>query len=187
MKKQILLILIYFLLLTGCASNQLSLRHDVALSFDSERIAYDVFGKGKTTLIFIHGWSCDGRYWQKQIPVFAKEYQVIAVDLAGHGHSSLDRSEYSILSFANDVKAVIEKENIDRAILIGHSMGGGVIAETVRLMPGKVIGIVGVDTLQNIAKRIPQSTVDEMVKPFESDPISAKNIHVHCIATAVFS
>ena len=174
MKKQILFILIPFLLLlTGCARNQLSLRHDVALSFDSERIAYDVVGKGKTALIFIHGWSCDGRYWQKQIPVFAKEYQVITVDLAGHGHSSLDRSEFSMLSFANDVKAVIDKENIDRAILIGHSMGGGVIAEAARLMPEKVAGIVGVDTLQNVAERTPQSVIDEMVKPFESDFKSA--------------
>jgi pimeloyl-ACP methyl ester carboxylesterase len=173
MKKQILFILIPFLLLTGCASNQLSLRHDVALSFDSERIAYDVVGKGKTTLIFIHGWCCDGRYWQKQIPVFAKEYQVITVDLAGHGHSSFDRSNFSMLSFANDVKAIVDKENIDRAILIGHSMGGGVIAEAARLMPGKVVGVVGVDTLQNVAEHTRQSVIDEMVKPFEADFKSA--------------
>jgi pimeloyl-ACP methyl ester carboxylesterase len=169
MKKQILLLLIFFLLLTGCTSNQFYLRHDVALSFDSERIAYDVVGKGKTALIFIHGWSCDGRYWQKQIPVFAKDYQVITVDLAGHGHSSLDRTEFSMLSFANDVKAVLDKENIDRAILIGHSMGGSVIAEAARLMPEKVAGIVGVDTLHNVAERTPQSVIDEMVTPFESD------------------
>ncbi len=176
MKKQIFHILIPFLLLTGCASNDLSLRHDVALSFDSERISYDIVGEGKTTLIFIHGWSCDGRYWQKQIPQFAKDYYVITVDLAGHGHSSLDRSVYSMLSFANDVKAIIDKENIDRAILIGHSMGGGVIAEAARLMPEKVIGIVGVDTLQNVAEPIPQSEIDEMVKSFEADfKIAAQN------------
>ena len=96
MKKVIFFIFLSIFLLSGCASNKLSLRHDVALSFDSERIAYDVVGKGKTALIFIHGWSCDGRYWQKQIPVFAKEYQVVTVDLAGHGHSSLDRSEFSM-------------------------------------------------------------------------------------------
>ena len=173
MKVQIFFILISFLLLTGCSNNQISLRHDVALSFDSERIAYDVVGKGKTTLIFIHGWSCDGRYWQNQIPVFAKEYQVITVDLAGHGHSSLDRSNFSMLSFANDVKSIVDKENIDRAILIGHSMGGGVVAEAARLMPDKVIGVVGVDTLQNIAEHIPQSVIDEMVKPFEADFKSA--------------
>ncbi|MES9846200.1 MAG: alpha/beta hydrolase [Candidatus Sedimenticola sp. PURPLELP] len=173
MKKKILLIIISFLLLAGCASNEISIRHDVALSFDSERIAYDVTGKGKTTLIFIHGWNCDGRYWQKQIPVFSKEYQVITVDLAGHGHSSSGRSEYSMLSFANDVKAIIDKERIDRAILIGHSMGGGVIAETARLMPGQVVGIVGVDTLQNVAERTPQSVIDKMTEPLEADFKSA--------------
>lgn len=169
MKNKILFILIPYILLFGCACNELSLRHDVAVSFDSERIAYDAAGKGKTALIFIHGWSCDGRYWQKQIAVFSKSYQVITVDLAGHGHSSFDRSEFSMLSFAKDVKAVIEKENIERAILIGHSMGGGVIAEAAGLMPEKVVGIVGVDTLQNVAERTPQSVVDQMVKPMEAD------------------
>ncbi len=173
MKRQMLFVLIPFLLLSGCASNELLLRHDVALSVDSERIAYDVIGEGRTSLIFVHGWSCDGRYWQKQIPVFAKEYQVITVDLAGHGHSSSGRSECSMLSFANDVKAIIDKENIDRAILIGHSMGGGVIAEAARLMPNKVVGIVAIDTLQNISDRIDQSVVDKMVKPFEADFKSA--------------
>ena len=169
MKKQILFVVIPFLLLSGCASNQLALRHDVALSFDAERIAYDVAGKGKTALIFIHGWSCDGRYWQNQVPVFAKEHQVITVDLAGHGHSSLNRSEFSMLSFANDVKAIIEKENIERAILIGHSMGDGVIAEAARLMPKRVVGIIAVDTLHNVAEQIPQSVIDEMVQPLEAD------------------
>ncbi|MCI5138264.1 MAG: alpha/beta hydrolase [Candidatus Electrothrix sp. AR1] len=169
MKKQILFILIPFPLLSGCASNQFARRHDVALSFDAERIAYDVAGKGKTALIFIHGWSCDGRYWQNQLPVFAEEYQVITVDLAGHGHSSLERSEFSMLSFAKDVKAIIEKENIARAILIGHSMGGGVIAEAARLMPKRVVGIVAIDTLQNIAEKVPQSAIDEMVQPLKTD------------------
>ncbi len=169
MKRHILLILIPILLLSGCADKEVSLRHDVALSLDSERIAYDVAGKGKTSLIFIHGWSCDGRYWQKQVPAFAKDYQVITADLAGHGHSSFDRSNFSMLSFANDVRAIMLKENIDRAILIGHSMGGGVIAEAAKLMPEKVIGIIGIDTLQNVAERLPQSDIDEMAKSFEGD------------------
>lgn len=169
MRMKILYLMVTFFLLSGCAGSDLSFRKDVALSFDSERIAYEVAGEGKTALIFVHGWSCDGRYWQKQKNVFANEYQVITVDLAGHGHSSLDRSDFSMSSFAKDVKAVIDNENIDRAILIGHSMGGGVIAEAARLMPEKIIGIVGVDTLQNVAERIPQAVIDEMTTPFESD------------------
>lgn len=173
MKKQILLLLLPLLLLTACASPQMSSRHEVALSFDSERIAYNVAGEGKTALIFIHGWNCDARYWQEQVPVFAKDYQVITMDLAGHGHSSFDRADFTMQSFARDVQAVIEREDIERAILIGHSMGGGVVAEAARLMPEQVIGIIGVDTLQNVAERTPQSVIDDMIKPFEADFRSA--------------
>jgi len=51
--------------------------------------------------------------------------------------------------------------------LIGHSMGGFVIAEAARLMPEKVVGIVAIDTFQNVAERTPQSVLDEMVKPLK--------------------
>ena len=78
-----------------------------------------------------------------------------------------------MLSFANDVKAIMDNEDIDRAILIGHSMGGGVIAEAARLMPEKVVGIVGIDTLQNVAKRTPQRVIDDMVTSFQTDFKSA--------------
>ncbi|SEI64353.1 Pimeloyl-ACP methyl ester carboxylesterase [Allopseudospirillum japonicum] len=167
MKKHILVALISFLLLSGCASTSLPIRQDVALSSDLERIAYHVTGQQtKTTLIFVHGWSCDSRYWQKQIPVFAKDYQVIALDLAGHGHSSLDRSEFSMQAFANDIKAIMDQEGIERAILIGHSMAGVIIAEAAKLMPTKIVGIIGVDTLQNVGESIPQSVLDQMLQPF---------------------
>lgn len=78
-----------------------------------------------------------------------------------------------MVSFAKDVKAIIDNENSDRAILVGHSMGGGVIAEAARLMPKKIVGIVGIDTLQNVAEHTPQSEIDQMVKPMEADFKSA--------------
>lgn len=169
MKRYFSIIAISFLLLTGCAEKALSVRHDVAFSADSERIAYTVSGEGETALIFIHGWSCDSRYWQKQIPAFASSYQVVTIDLAGHGHSSSDRADYTMALFGADVKAVMDKEGIQHAILIGHSMGGAVIVEAARLMPGRVLGIIGIDTFHNVGERIPQAVFDEMVAPFEAD------------------
>lgn len=173
MKKILLLISIPLLLLTGCASKNLPVRHDVAISHDMERIAYSTAGEGRTALVFVHGWSCDARYWQNQVMAFADDYQVVSLDLAGHGHSSTDRLAFTMASFANDVRSVIEKEEIGRAILVGHSMGGAVIAEAARLMPEKVIGIVGIDTLQNVGERHPQKFVDDMVAPFDADFINA--------------
>lgn len=169
MKRKILVLLFSLFLLTGCISEKIHVKHEVAISSDSERIAYSSYSTGETALIFIHGWSCDSRYWHKQLSVFSKDYQVIAIDLAGHGNSSQDRLDYTMLAFARDIKAVIEKEKINKAILIGHSMSGIVIAEAARLMPEKVYGIIGIDTLQNVSDKIPQKTLDEMVKPFESD------------------
>jgi len=144
-------------------------KYDVAISQDAQRIAYSVYGSGDMALVFVHGWSCDSRYWRKQLSNFEKEYKVIAIDLAGHGNSSSSRSDYTIDAFAKDVQSVLNNEKVNNAILIGHSMGGAVIASAATLMPDKVEGIIAIDTLQNVAERIPRETLDSMVKPFEAN------------------
>ncbi len=174
MKKYFLIVLCSALLLTGCTdSSSVQARYDVAVSADSERIAYNVYGTGTTSLIFIHGWSCDSRYWKHQTSEFSEDYQVITIDMAGHGHSSFNRIDYTMLSFAEDIKAVIDKENINRAILIGHSMGGGIIAEASRLMPNKIIAIIGIDTYQNVDEKYTKEALDGMIEPFKNDFVSA--------------
>ena len=169
MKKIILGTLLSLSILLGCTNDNAFVKHDVAISNDSERIAYNVYGTGKTSLIFVHGWSCDSRYWMNQTSVFSRDYKVITIDLAGHGHSSSNRIDYTMLSFANDIKAVIDREKINRAILIGHSMGGGVIAKASQLIPTKIISIIGIDTFQNVAEKLPQKAFDEMIQPFEKN------------------
>jgi len=173
MKKILLGTLLSLSILLGCANENTLVRHDVAISSDSERIAYTVYGTGRTSLIFVHGWSCDSRYWKNQTSVFSKDYQVITVDLAGHGNSSSNRIDYTMLSFAKDIKAVIDREGINRAILIGHSMGGGVIAEASQLIPKEVISIIGIDTFQNVDEKLSQKALDEMIEPFEEDFVNA--------------
>jgi pimeloyl-ACP methyl ester carboxylesterase len=153
----------------GALASNTSSKYGVAISSDGELIAYGISGGGETALIFIHGWSLDSRLWQNQLGYFSQQYQVITMDLAGHGNSSFNRKEYTMVAFANDIKAVIEKEQLDSVILVGHSMAGGIIAEAAKLMPKKVKGIIGVDTSQNVALELPQSDLDLMTKPFEED------------------
>jgi pimeloyl-ACP methyl ester carboxylesterase len=173
MKKNFLIILCFTLLLLGCTDSSINVRHDVVVSSDAERIAYNVYGTGSTSLIFIHGWSCDSRYWKNQTSVFSKDYQVITIDIAGHGNSSLNRIDYTMISFAEDIKAVIEKEKINKAILVGHSMGGGIIAEASRLMPEKIISIIGIDTYQNVDEKYSQEALDGMIEPFKHNFVGA--------------
>lgn len=120
-------------------------------------------------MVFVHGWSCDARYWRAQLPHFARHHRVAALDLAGHGHSGSARSRYTMKAFGEDVCAVAEAAGGRSVILIGHSMGGSVIAEAARLMPARVIGLIGIDTLENIAYPMTQEAFNEMVAPLKKD------------------
>ena len=156
------------MLLSGTALAQ-SVWPGVAISRDGTPIAYEVQGSGETTLVFVHGWSCDARYWRMQVPAFANKYRVITLDLAGHGHSGAKRERYTMTAFGEDVKAVAEATGSERVILIGHSMGGTVIVEAARLMPKRVIGLIGVDTLENIEYPLTTEEFEKMVAPMKAD------------------
>ncbi|MBL1213746.1 MAG: alpha/beta hydrolase [Ignavibacteriae bacterium] len=139
-----------------------------AYSKDSTLISYEVFGSGEQTLVFIHGWSCDSRYWRNQIDAFSGKYEIILIDLAGHGHSGISRDNYTMKAFGEDVKAVIDSTKSQNVILVGHSMGGGVIAEAA-LITENVIGLIGVDTYNNIEYPLTEENLDKMIAPLKND------------------
>lgn len=139
------------LLLAGCGHySQQVLANTV--SKDGVMLAYSVYGQGDVTLIFIHGWGGDGRYWSNQVPYFASKYRVVTMDLAGHGHSGTLREAYTVEAFGQDVVSVLEAVDAKKAILIGHSMSGTIALQAAVLAPDKVIGVVGVDTLQDMGQ-----------------------------------
>ncbi|MEQ9393686.1 alpha/beta fold hydrolase [Haliea sp.] len=139
-------------------------------SADGIPIAFEVIGNGgEPALVFIHGWSCDGRYWREQVAHFAGKHQVVVIDLAGHGHSGLGRERYSVAAFGQDVRAVVDAVGAEQVILVGHSMGGPVAVAATQAMPERVIGIVGVDTFQDIGGTISQEEFDALVAPMRAD------------------
>ncbi len=97
---------------------------NVTPSKDGTSISYEIYGKGEPALLFVHGWSCDARYWHAQLSHFSRNHRVITLDLAGHGHSGTTRSKYTMLAFGEDVRAVAKATGSSNLILIGHSMGG---------------------------------------------------------------
>jgi len=165
----IILITVGVFVLASCQDAAPQAEWNNAVSKDGTVIAYSTQGTGDVTLVFIHGLSCDSRYWQKQTPYFSKKYQVVTIDLAGHGHSGSSRTKYSMDMFGSDVAAVIEKIRAKKVILLGHSMGGAVILDAAGKMPDKVVGLVGVDTLQNFEKIITEAEKSEFVGPMKED------------------
>lgn len=144
-------------------------KYAVTTSKDGNPISYEEYGHGESALVFIHGWSCDSRYWRKQIPFLADSHHIITVDLAGHGQSGQNRQNYTMQAFGEDVTAVLNDAGVESAILIGHSMGGRVIAEAAALAPDKVVGLIGIDTLQNVEYPLTEDTFELMVNPLEEN------------------
>jgi pimeloyl-ACP methyl ester carboxylesterase len=128
-----------------------------AKSTDGVRIAYEVHGKGPLALVFVHGWSCNRSFWAGQIEPFSRQFKVVAVDLAGHGDSGRNREKWTIQSYGDDVAAVVKKLDLKRVILVGHSMGGDVIPEAALRLPGRVVGLIWLDTYKKLgAGRTPE-------------------------------
>ena len=137
-------------------------------SADGVPISYQMAGDGPVSVVFVHGWLCDRDYWKEQLDYFAQVHRVVALDLAGHGDSGLNRDEWTLPAFGEDVAAVINALGLERVVLVGHSMGGPVIVEAARIAPQEVIGLVAVDALQN--PDAPGMTLDAMQRflaPFE--------------------
>lgn len=157
------------LLTAGCGEAYSSTVLANTLSKDGTSIAYSVYGAGDVTVVFVHGWGGDGRYWHHQVPYFATRYRVVTVDLAGHGDSGTDRPDYTMQAFGEDVAAVLEAVEADRVILAGHSMGGAVILHAAALSPDRVIGLIGVDTLQDMGQTWSEEEKRQFYDPLEAN------------------
>src|SRR3954463_16548048 len=77
-------------------------RTGTAKSADGVPIHYEVQGSGEPALVFVHGWAIDSRYWDAQVPVFARTHRVVTLDLAGHGRSGRGRKEWTGATLRQD-------------------------------------------------------------------------------------
>jgi pimeloyl-ACP methyl ester carboxylesterase len=113
---------------------------------DGLTIHSSVTGTGTSTIVFVHGWTCDASSWAAQVPAFNGSHRVITLDLPGHGRSDSPKDgEFSMDLFARAVEAVRAEANAERIVLVGHSMGAPVIRQYARLFPGRVAALVAVD------------------------------------------
>jgi pimeloyl-ACP methyl ester carboxylesterase len=108
-------------------------------------VAYtDIPGPGPA-VVLIHGWSCDRSFWRLQVPALAEKHRVLLLDLPGFGASGKPAVAYTPELFTAAVLAVLDAARVERAALVGHSMGFIVAREAARRHPGRVLGLASVD------------------------------------------
>lgn len=125
-----LLILIYLLPSTALAASAgKKLQSTTGLAeVNGTRLYYETAGKGKNVLVFIHGGLVDSRLWDDQFKEFARNFRVVRYDLRGFGKS--DFPDYDKpFSHVEDLHALLKFLKIEKASLVGLSLGGMIAAD----------------------------------------------------------
>jgi pimeloyl-ACP methyl ester carboxylesterase len=106
-----------------------SLKRTVTLA-NGERLAYVPMGDPHgTPVVLIHGYTDNARDWVPLVPYLAPQLRLILVDIRGHGQSGKPECCYTRLDFAYDIKLLLDRLHIERADIVGHSLGS-IIAQT---------------------------------------------------------
>jgi pimeloyl-ACP methyl ester carboxylesterase len=95
------------------------------LSLHGNRISYRTGGHGPA-LLLLHGITNSSETWERVAPRLAERFTVIAPDLLGHGNSATPRGDYSLGAHASCARDVLTALGIERATVVGHSLGGGI-------------------------------------------------------------
>ena len=112
---------------------------------DGVKLAYETASSGEPALLFVHGWACDHSFFAPQYMHFAPRHRVVAVDLRGHGESDAPQQAYTMAGFADDLAWMCGGLGIERAVVVGHSMGGLVTLALASTRPDLVRAAVLVD------------------------------------------
>jgi 3-oxoadipate enol-lactonase len=101
---------------------------------DPVQLSFVEYGSG-TPVLLVHGFPLDHTIWGEQINDLQNICRVIAPDLRGHGKSPAPEGAYSVDVMAKDLMALLDRIGVQKAIWVGHSMGGYITMAAQRFAP----------------------------------------------------
>jgi 3-oxoadipate enol-lactonase len=155
------------------------------LNVNGIRLAYERRGTG-SPLVLLHGYPLDHHLWDAVAPLLETTFELIIPDLRGFGGSSTVDSDYGMEDFAADIAALLDRLEIKKTAIVGHSMGGYVALAFAHLYPDRVtgLGLVSSQILADspdrkegryksaaeVADKGTASVVETMTPKFTADP-----------------
>lgn len=110
------------------------------VAVDEGTLYYEITGEGEP-LIFVHGHSLDCRMWREQVAYFSDRYRVVTYDARGYGRSSKQREDLRF-THCDDLVALMDALGIERAHVVGLSMGGFIAGDLVAMYPERLLSVV---------------------------------------------
>jgi pimeloyl-ACP methyl ester carboxylesterase len=107
------------------------------IELHGHRVIYRIAGDGPP-VVLIHGMVNSSKHWERVALRLADRYTVVAPDLLGHGDSAAVRGDYSLGAHACSIRDLLTTIGIDRATVVGHSLGGGIAMQFFYQFPQRV-------------------------------------------------
>ncbi|MGC8762423.1 MAG: alpha/beta fold hydrolase [Acidobacteriota bacterium] len=170
-------ILLVLLAAAGCATSRPAQGPEAAAAAGAPRLFFvegpagplwvDDGGTGGLPVVFVHGLGGDHEVWRAQLDHLRRTRRAVALDLRGHGRSSpsADPLAYAPQDLAEDVHAAMGALGIPRAVLVGHSLGGAVIAAFAERYPEEAAGLFFVDSIGAL-NRLPRGPLESWLEGF---------------------
>jgi pimeloyl-ACP methyl ester carboxylesterase len=148
-------------------TNSVTLGQSHFVGFGTNKIHYVTAGKGNHSVVFIHCWAGNSGLWREQVPALAGKARLVLIDLPGHGQSDKPRAQYTMDFFASAVLAVMRDARVDKATLIGHSMGTPVMCRVYKQAPEKVTALFAIDGILRKPK-LPAEQAEKIIASFRA-------------------
>ena len=113
------------------------MRDERTIRIHGHDVAYHLEGSGPA-LVLLHGVTSSSQTWRAVLPALSRAHSVLVPDLLGHGKSAKPRGDYSMGAFASGVRDLMVAVGIDRATVVGHSLGGGIAMQLAYQFPERV-------------------------------------------------
>lgn len=168
-----------FLFLIIALPTQAKSREKGRVSLPDATLYYETCGEGEP-LIFVHGHSLDRRMWRKQVEYFKEHYRVICYDARGYGRSSKQREE-ELFTHADDLIALMDALKIERAHLVGLSMGGFIVGDLVAMYPERLLTATMAEGVIRSTPSVhePMTEAEITQKQASIDAIHAKGVRTY--------
>lgn len=136
------------------------------LASQGRELYYERHGHGPA-VVFLHGAGSNAATWWQQLPVFTPSYTCLTLDLRCFGRSVAPLEEFALPNFVGDVRAMLDAERIDRAVIIGQSLGGMVGLRLALAHPDRVSALVACDSSMAVDHPL---LVESVRRRFETAP-----------------
>ena len=141
-------------------------------------VSYQLSGE-ETCLVLIHGFTDNLSMWYNQVPAFARHFKVLTYDVRGHGETETPEGRFSMALFAEDVHALLGALEIEKACLLGYSMGGRIAIQFDLGYTESTTGLIFANSgVRGSGVRLSEAQVaelverrEQMVKMFETGDI----------------